>query len=190
MLYIVHTSPNICYVVNYLSRFIIKLRVVHLNAAKRVMKYLTGTISHDQFYSSESSGLLEGFTHSDWGGSLSDRKSTLGTLCRIGTCSIIWSSKKQDVVALSLTEAEYIAATSAACQLVWLRRILGDCGRMNEGSFMLWCDNQSTIAIAKNPAYHGRIKQIDVRFHFIRSFVSDGLITLRIATQGINWLTF
>lgn len=132
-----HTRPDICYAVNFLSRFISKPSLEHLNAAKRVVKYLAGTTTFGLFYFSESGGCLEWFTDSDWGGSLNDRKSTSGMLCRIGTCSVTWFSKKQDVVALLTIEAEYIAATSAACQLVWLRRILSDCGRKCEGSSML-----------------------------------------------------
>lgn len=75
-------------------------------------------------------------------------------------------------------EVEYIAATLAACQIVWLRRILQDCGVMFSNATKLWCDNQSTIAVARNPAHHGRSKHIDVDFQFIRGLVTDGVISL------------
>lgn len=94
LLYIVHTRPNIRYAVNFLSRFMNKPGIEHLNAIKRIVKHLAGIATYRLFYSKESCGHLEGFTDSDWGGSLSDRKSTLGMVCRIGTCSVTWFSKK------------------------------------------------------------------------------------------------
>lgn len=184
LLYVVHTRPDICYAVNFLSRFMSRPNVKHLCAAKRVVKYLAGTVKFGLFYPNRCEGCMEGFTDSDWGGSLSDRKSTSGMFFRLGSCAITWGSKKQDVVALSSTEAEYVAATTAACQMVWLRRILGDCGRCFDKALVLWYDNQSTIAVAKNPAFHGRTKHIDVRFHYIRSLIADGLIVLQYCNTG------
>lgn len=98
---------------------------------------------------------------------------------KLGPSAITWGSKKQDVGALSTTKAEYIATTLASCQMVCLRRILSDCGRKFDKASVLWCDNQSTIAVAKNSALHGRTKHIDVRFHFIFSLVSDGSVVLQ-----------
>lgn len=81
-------------------------------------------------------------------------------------------------MALSITEAEYIAATSTACQIVWFRRILQEAGVLINEATPLGCDNQSAIAVAKNPVHHGRTKHIDVRYHFIRSLVTDNVISL------------
>lgn len=82
-------------------------------------------------------------------------------------------------MALSTTEAEYIACTAAACQIVWIRRVMQECGvSVTKGAISLWCDNLSTIAIAKNPSHHGRTKHVDVRFHFIRNLVNEGVILL------------
>lgn len=184
LLYLTHTRPDICYSVNYLSRFMSKPSSHHLIAVKRVMKYLAGTSKFGMWFSQDAGVNLEGFTDSDWGGSLVDRKSTSGMCFRIGSSVIAWGSKKQDAVALSTTEAEYITATSAACQLVWLRRIMSDFGKEVMNSSVLWCDNQSAIVVAKNPALHGRTKHIDVRFHFIRALVSDGVIVLRYCNTG------
>lgn len=86
--------------------------------------------------------------------------------------------------ALSTTEVEYIATTLVSCQMVCLRRILSDCERKFDKASVMWCDNQSTIAIAKNPALHGRTKHIDVRFHFIGSLVSDGSVVLQHYNTG------
>lgn len=110
---------------------------------------------------------LTGFTDSDWAGSLEDRKSTSGLIFNLGSAAITWSSKKQEIIALSSIEAEFIAATSAACREIWLRRLLLSIDEEQSDPTVLFCDNRSTIALAKNPILHGRTKHIDLRFHFI-----------------------
>lgn len=91
---------------------------------------------------------------------------------------ISWLSKKQPTVALSSTEAEYRAACTAACEALWLRRILGDMDMAQKDATTLLCDNQSCIAIAKNPVFHARTKHIEVHYHFVRELISDGSIEL------------
>lgn len=100
-------------------------------------------------------------------------------LFSLGSGAISWSSKKQEVVALSTSEAEYIAATSAACQVVWLRRLVADFNQKPVGATEIFCDNRSTIAMTKKPAFHSRTKHIDVRYHYIRSLVFTGEIILK-----------
>ena len=95
-----------------------------------------------------------------------------------GTGAISWSSKKQLVVTLSTTEAEFVAAASCACQGVWLRRILGKLGQNQATSTVIYCDNNYTIKLSKNPVLHGQSKHIDVRFHFLRELTRDGVVEL------------
>lgn len=92
---------------------------------------------------------------------------------------ISWSSKKLEVVALSTSEVEYIAATALAYQGVWLRKLLSDFSQKQAGATEIFCDNRSTIAMAKNLAFQSRTKQIDICYHFIRSLVSVGKIILK-----------
>ena len=92
--------------------------------------------------------------------------------------AISWSSKKQPVVTLSTTEAEFIAAASSACQVVWLRRILKSLSHLQSRPTVLYCDNVSAIKLSKNPVMHGRSKHIDVRFHFLRDLVKDEVVEL------------
>lgn len=92
--------------------------------------------------------------------------------------AVTWNSKKKDIVALSTTEAEYIAATASACQAVWLGRLLCEFRQEQIRATTLYCDNKSSIAIAKNPMLHGRTMHIEIRFHFIRMLILDGLIKL------------
>lgn len=110
---------------------------------------------------------------------MDDRRSTTGNVFMFGNGAVSWSSTKQNVIALSTTEAEYIAACSTACQAVWMRRLLADMGKIQDEATPIFCDNKSTISIANNPIHHGRTKHIDIRFHFIRELITDGSITLQ-----------
>lgn len=109
---------------------------------------------------------------------MDDRKSTSGNVFNLGSGAISWSSKKQDTMALSSSEAEYMAATTASCQAVWLRKLLADLQQEQIGPTEIWCDNKATIAITKNPAFHSRTKHIETRYHFIRNLVIDGVISM------------
>ena len=109
---------------------------------------------------------------------MDDRRSTSGHNFSFGSGAISWSSKKQETIALSSSEAEYIAATSAACQAVWLRRVLVDLGQEQVAATKIYCDNKGTIAMTKNPAFHSRTKHIETRHHFIRRLVANGEIEL------------
>jgi hypothetical protein len=94
----------------------------------------------------------------------------------IGSSAVTWSSQKQKSVALSSCEAEYIAASTAACQAVWLSRLLGEMTGEEPKKIKLFVDNMSAIALCKNPVYHERTKHIDTRFHFIRECVELGKV--------------
>eukprot|EP00253_Pinus_taeda_P015190 PITA_15190 len=90
--------------------------------------------------------------------------------------AISWSSKKQSIVALSTAEAEYVAATAAACQAVWMRRMLRSLGQEQAKATVIFCNNSSAIALSKNSVFHKRTKHIDTRFHYIRELVNNGEI--------------
>eukprot|EP00253_Pinus_taeda_P022709 PITA_22709 len=92
--------------------------------------------------------------------------------------AISWASKKQSIVALSTAEAEYVAATAAACQAVWMRRMLRSLGQEKAKATVFFCDNSSAIALSKNSVFHKRTKHIDTRFHYIRELVNNGEIVL------------
>ncbi|KAL5820898.1 hypothetical protein ACOSQ3_022780 [Xanthoceras sorbifolium] len=89
-----------------------------------------------------------------------------------------WNSKKQEVVAQSSAEAEYIAAATASNQAIWIRKVLTDLDYVQEEPTVLWCDNNSAISIAKNPVQHGRTKHINVKFHAIREAEKNGDVQL------------
>ncbi|KAL0551706.1 hypothetical protein IC582_010795 [Cucumis melo] len=124
LIYLTHTHPDISYSIGVISRFMRRPSRDHFGIAKRVMRYIAGTIEYGIWYSKVSDFKLCGFTDSDWASSLDDRRSVSANVFTLGLGVITWSSKKQAIVALSSSEAEYAATTSATCQTIWLRRML------------------------------------------------------------------
>ena len=121
---------------------------------------------------------LIGFSDSDYAGDLDDRKSTYGSVFIISSGAVSWSLNKQQIVALSTTEAEFVAAASSSCQAVWLQRMLGVLHNQQQGPILIYCDNVSTIKLSRNLVLHGKSKHIDVRFHFLRDLCKNGVIEL------------
>lgn len=178
LMYLTATRPDMMYVISLISRFMERPTELHLNAAKRVLRYLKGTVSFGLFYRKGGKEELIGYTDSDYAGDQDDRKSTSGYVFMLSSGAVSWSSKKQPVVTLSTTQAEFIAAASSACQAVWLRRILQQLNLEPQKSTTIYCDNSSTIKLSKNPVMHGRSKHIDVRFHFLRELTKDEVVGL------------
>lgn len=148
-------------------------------SCKRILRYLKGTIDHDLWYDSSCAGCeLKGYCDSDWGGDLDTRRSTTGFLFCLGLTSFTWVSKLQPIVALSSTEAEYIAMASSVSHALWIKQLLIEMKLEQKQAITLSVDNQAAVAIAKNPVYHDRSKHIDVRFHFLRDFVASNAVKL------------
>ena len=139
----------------------------HWTAIKCVLRYLKGTIKHGILYSQEISGECVGYSDADWAGDINDRKSTSGYVFQISGAAVTWRSKKQGCVALSTVEAEYNALSSAVQESVWLRRLTSELGSPLKQAITIYEDNQSAIAMTKNPQFHGRAKHIDIKYHFI-----------------------
>jgi hypothetical protein len=122
---------------------------------------------------------LLGFCYSDWGGCVDDMKSTSGYAFSLGSSVFCWSSKKQQSVAQSSAEAEYVSAALATSQAIWLRRILEDIGEKQEDAVHLHCDNKSAITMAKNPVYYSRTRHIAIKHHFIREAIEESEVELK-----------
>jgi hypothetical protein len=178
--YLCNSRPDLAYPVGYLSRFMEAPRQEHLAAVKRVLRYVAGTLHWGLHYhpsrKNEGAPQLLGYSDSDLAGDVNDRKSTSGLIFFLAGGPVAWQSAKQKVVALSSCEAEYIAAAAAACEAVWLARLLAE---LIGGAVLapkLKVDNKSAIALMKNPVHHDRSKHIDVKFHFIRECCDRKLI--------------
>ena len=121
---------------------------------------------------------LLGYSNSDWGGCVDDSRSTSGYLFSLGSGCFTWSSKKQETIAQSTAEAEYIAAASAVNQALWLIKILKDLGQEQIEATNIMHDNISAVSILKNPVFHGRTKHVKIKYHFIREVQQSNEVLL------------
>ena len=177
-MYLTATRPDIMYSVSLVSRYMEYPTEEHLLAAKRILRYLQGTRDFGLFYRKGTKSNLLGFTDSDFVGDQDDRRSTSGYAFMFGTGAITWSSKKQPIVTLSSIEAEFVAATACTCQAIWLRRILEEFQFKQLEATQVFCDNNSSIKLSKNPVLHGRSKHIDVRYYFLRELTKEKIVEL------------
>ena len=172
------TRPDITFAVGLVARYCSDPTSQHLTAVKRILRYLQGTLKHGLLFRRSDSSNIIGYSDADWGGDRDDSKSTTGYLFQIGGTSISWQSKKQTCVALSTAEAEYVALSAAAQEAVWLKQLNQDLTR-TDAPIKIFEDNQSAIAIAKNPQFHGRVKHISIKYHFVREQVNNKNIALK-----------
>jgi hypothetical protein len=171
LMYLVNTRPDICFVVKTLIQFMVEPRRVHWVAAKHVLRYLCGTVDYGLDYQRGDGVHLVGYTDSDWAGCVSDRKNTSGCCFGLGSAVVSWFSRKQKSVDLSSEEVEYMAASQASCEALWLRKMLVGLFGVQLRPTVIYCDNQSCIKLSENPVFHDRSKHIEIRYHFIRDYV-------------------
>ncbi|GAV67049.1 hypothetical protein CFOL_v3_10558 [Cephalotus follicularis] len=177
LLYLTASRPDILFSVCLCARFQSNHKESHLFAVKRIFKYLAYTPTLGLWYSRDSSFDLHSYSDANFGGYKVDRKSTSGSCQYLGSMLVSWFSKKQNSVALSTTEAEYIAVGSFCAQILWQKQQLVDYGICVK-DVSIKCDNTSSICLAKNPVHHSRTKHIDIRYHFLREHVECGDIVL------------
>nr|GEV25522.1 hypothetical protein [Tanacetum cinerariifolium] len=175
LMYLTASRPDIMFAVSACSRYQVSPLTSHLNAVKKIFKYLKGQPDFGLWYPQDSSFQLEAYSDSDYAGSHGDRKSTTGGCQFLGRRLISWLCKKQTVVATSSTEAEYVAAASCCGQALWIQNQMLDYG-FNFMHTRIFIDNQSTICIVKNPVFYQCTKHIKIRHHFIRDAYEKNLI--------------
>jgi hypothetical protein len=176
MYVMVSTRPDISHAVGVVSRFMENPGKEHWAAVKWVLRYLRGTSDYCITYNSGRE-LVCGYVDSDFAGDLDKRRSTSGYVFTLAGGAISWMSKLQNIVALSTTEAEYVAASHACKEAVWLKGLFGEFGRIQD-KVKLLCDSQSAIHLAKNPAYHSKTKHIPIKYHFVRQVIDEGGVSL------------
>jgi len=158
--------------VGVVSRFLSNPGKEHWEGVKWILRYLKGTSKmHLSF--KRSNLTLHGFSDANLGGDLDGRKSTTGYIFTLDGTAISWKSKLQGKVSPSTIEAEYIAISEAAKEMIWLKNLLKELGkRQDEPS--LFSGSQSAICLAKNPILHSKCKHIELKYHFIRNLINDG----------------
>lgn len=168
-----NTRPDIAHAVNHLARFLINPSPEHLNAAKRVLRYISKDPERGvTFKTGKNKPILEAYSDADFAGDPTTSRSTSGSLIRLASGPVSWRSHLQREVVLSTTEAEYLAATETCRQLQWVKSLLQEIGLRDriEGAVRtnLFVDNQSTISLIKNHDNHKRSKHIALRNNYCR----------------------
>lgn len=169
------TRPDIANAVSQLSQFLNCFDKAHWTAAKRVLRYLKKTINFGLIFKQSNESLF-GYTDADWGNCSNDRKSYTGYCFMLSGSTITWESRKQATVALSSTEAEYMALSDATKEGIYLRKLFNELNDENIEKVSILTDNKESIKLAENPVFHKRTKHIDIRHHFIRDALKNKLI--------------
>ncbi|XP_068340328.1 uncharacterized mitochondrial protein AtMg00810-like [Pyrus communis] len=154
LLYLTATRPDLMYAASLLSRFMNSPTKKHFGVARRVLRYVQGTLSYGIEYTKDRDAILVEFCDADSVGSEDDCRSTSGYAFSFGSGVFSWTFVKQNTIALSTTEAKYVSAAEATTQAIWLRFLLDDFGEMQVDATPLFCDNMSAIFMVKNPVFH------------------------------------
>eukprot|EP00253_Pinus_taeda_P012905 PITA_12905 len=177
LMFLVNSRPDICFVVNTLNQYMVEPHHSHWIGAKNLLRYLRGTITHGLRYP-VGDVRLHGYSDADWAGNVVDRKSTSRCCLSLGSALIPWMSKNQKSVTLSTVDAEYIAASMASCEVVWLRKLFSKPFGHTLDTIVILCNNQCGIRLSENLVFYDRSKHIDIRYHFIWDMVQRGAIRL------------
>lgn len=177
--YLSLTRPEVTYSVHRASQFMHAPTTDNWVLVKRILRYLKGTSNYGLFFSKSLNTHLNVYTDADWASCVDDRKSTSGYAIFMGKNLVSWSSKKQQTVAKSSTEAEYRAIGLAVTELTWIQSLLQDIGCMSSTVPNLWCDNIGANYLTANPVFHARSKHLEVDFHFVRDKVQKNEVCVQ-----------
>ena len=171
------TVWGLAFPVSLVSRYMTNPNQAHIDAVLQIFRYLIGNGERGLIYNNSGDSTLRGFVDSDWGGDTDTGKSTTGWVFTLAGSPISWSSQRQKAVSSSSTEAEYIAASDACKEAIWLKGFHNELAPMmnhlEQDTIPLAIDNASALKLAKNPEFHGRTKHINIRHHFIRECVEQ-----------------
>ncbi|PNX56197.1 putative copia-type protein, partial [Trifolium pratense] len=185
LIYLTITRPELAYSVHILSQFMQEPHRGHWDAAMLVLRYLKSAPGQGIIIPKDNDLKLVAYCDSDYASCPLTRRSISGYLMKLGAAPISWKTKKQTTVSRSSSEAEYRAMAHATSEIIWLRRLLAHLQVEFDSPTILHCDNQAAIHLASNPVFHERTKHIEVDCHFIREFVSKGIIsTVHVPTRS------
>nr|GEX86844.1 retrovirus-related Pol polyprotein from transposon TNT 1-94 [Tanacetum cinerariifolium] len=185
LMYLTASRPDLVFAVWMCARYQASPTKKHLEALKRVFRYLKRTINWGLWYSKDTAKALTAYADADHAGCQDTRRSTSGSAQFLGDKLVSWSSKKQKSNAISTTEAEYIAVSGCCAQILWMRSQLIDYG-FDFNKIPLYCDNRSANAPCCNNVQHSRSKHIDIRHHFIREQVERVVVELYFVTTDYH----
>ncbi|GJU19714.1 hypothetical protein Tco_1153056 [Tanacetum coccineum] len=177
LLYLTASRPDLQFAICICAWYQARPTEKHLHAVKRIFRYIKGTINRGLWYPKDSSITQTTFADVDHAGCQDTRRSISGSMQFLGDILVSWSSKRQKSAVISSMEAEYIAMLRCYAQILWMRSQLIDYG-LGFNKIPMYCDNKSAIALSCNNVQHFRSKHIDIRFHFIKEHVENGVIEL------------
>jgi hypothetical protein len=172
--YLTLTRPDIAYAVQQVCLHMHAPTVTHAGLLKRILRYLKGTVSLGIHLFAAPTPTITAYTDADWAGCPDTRRSTSGYAIFIGDSIVSWSSKRQTTVSRSSAEAEYRGVANAVSECTWLRQLLRELHCDVPKATVAYCDNISSVYMARNPVHHRRTKHIEIDIHFVREKVALG----------------
>ena len=178
LLYVTTSRPDVKQVVGMVARFQDAPKESHVQAVKRIFRYLKGTIDLGLWYPRKNSFSLKAYSDADWEGCVDDIKSTSGGAFFLGESLVAWTSKKQSSISLSTIEVEYIAVAECCTQVEWMKQTLQDIKVVFEEPTTIYYDNTSAISLSKNLVQHSKAKHIPIKYHYLRDQAASKNIKL------------
>jgi hypothetical protein len=175
-LYITTSHPDIMHAVGMVGRYQAAPKQSHLQAVKRIFRYLKETMTYGLWYPRNQNLQLTAYSDADWANCVDERKSTSGGAFFLGDSLVAWLSKKKGSISLSTTEAEYIVAATCCTQVLWMIQTLADLEVKYTAPIPIHCDNTSAISVSKNPVFHSKTKHIPIKYHFLREQVTNQIV--------------
>ncbi|KAK1681285.1 hypothetical protein QYE76_042133, partial [Lolium multiflorum] len=174
------TRPDIAHAVSLTSRYQSDPGIEHWTAVKNILKYLKRTKDMFLCYGGDQELVVTSYTDASWNTDPDDSKSQSGYVFILNGAAVSWASSKQCTVAKSSTESEYIAASEASSEAVWMKRFIVELGVVPSAldPLVIYCDNMGAIANAQEPRSHKRLKHIKLRYHSIREYIEDGEVKI------------
>ena len=168
------SRPDLSYAMSLVSRYMANPGKEHWKVVQWIFRYLRGTSNACLKFGKTDEGLA-GYVDSDFAADLDKRRSLTGYVFTVGGCAVSWKATLQPVVALSTTEAEYMAVAEACKESVWLKGLYAELCQ-DDSCINLFCDSQSAIYLTKDQMFHERTKHIDIKYHYVRDVVAQGTL--------------
>jgi hypothetical protein len=177
--YLSHTRSDLAFSINKACQYLNSPMTVHWTAVKRILRYIKFTLASGLCIWKSSSPVVNAFSDADWVGCSDDRKSTGGHAIFFGSNLISWSAKKQSTISCSSTEAKYKSMANAVVESMWFQSLLKELHISTPPAVHLWCDNIGAKYLSFNPVFHGRMKHIEVDYHFVQDQVMQCKLDVR-----------